>query len=395
MEAEEGKLFVGGITWETTEDTLRDHFSKYGDVTNAVVMRDKATGRPRGFAFVHFSDPSALDSLLLDKHTIDGRMVEAKRALSREDQNAFRQDSSQGRTSGGGGNIRTKKIFVGGLPPTLTDEEFRQYFENFGQVTDAVIMYDQSTQRPRGFGFISFDTEDAVDRVLQKNFHDLNGKDVEVKRALPKDANSGSSNRGGGYQNYGSSRGNSGSYENRMDGNRYTQPQSASFSSYPGYNAAGYGGGYGAPTGSYGGYGGYGGGYGGAAGAFAAQAGGYGGGPASAMKAAWSNQTAGYGSAGYGAGYGPTAGYGSGASAQTGQAPSGGPGYGNQAYGGGYGASAYGSVGGRAGSGPTGNGDGGDQSAAGSGYMGSGYGENNRNAGYGGYGDAQSWQGQQ
>ncbi|XP_074268632.1 heterogeneous nuclear ribonucleoprotein 1-like [Silene latifolia] len=396
MEAEEGKLFVGGITWETTEDTLRDHFSKYGDVTNAVVMRDKTTGRPRGFAFVHFSNPSSIDSLLQDKHTIDGRMVEAKRALSREDQSAFRQDSSQGArgTSGGGGNIRTKKIFVGGLPPTLTDEEFRQYFENFGQVTDAVIMYDQSTQRPRGFGFISFDTEDAVDRVLQKNFHDLNGKDVEVKRALPKDANSGSGNRGGGYQNYGSSRGNSGSYDNRMDGNRYMQPQSASFSSYPGYNAAGYGGAYGGPTGGYGGYGGYGGGYGGAAGAFAAQAGGYGAGAASAMKAAWSNQAAGYGSSGYGAGYGPTAGYGSGASAQTGQTPAGGPGYGNQAYGGGYGASGYGSVGGRAGSGPTGNGDGGDQSAAGSGYMGSGYGEHNRNAGYGGY-DAQSWQGQQ
>ncbi|KAK9726425.1 hypothetical protein RND81_05G214100 [Saponaria officinalis] len=409
MELEEAKLFVGGITWDTTEETLRDHFSKYGDVTHAVVMHDKITGRPRGFGFVIFSDASALHSALLDQHTIDGRLVEAKRALSREEQNNVRQEPSNGgRASGGGGNNRTKKVFVGGLPPSVTEEEFRQYFDSFGLVTDAVIMFDQSTQRPRGFGFVSFDTDDAVERVLQKNFHDLNGKDVEVKRALPKDSNQASGNRGGGYQNYGSSRGNSGSYDNRMEGNRYMQPQSGGFSSYPGYGAAGYGGGYGGPAGSYGGYGGYGaGGYAGGAGGFAGHAGGYGGsnaggaagygsGPANAMKAAWSNQTAGYGAAGYGAGYGPAVGYGSVSSAQAGQLAGGGSGYGNQAYGGGYGGNGYGAVGGRTGSGQTGNPDGGEQSAPGSGYMGSGYGENNRNSGYsGGYGDAQSWQGQQ
>ncbi|KAL1059676.1 hypothetical protein V6Z11_1Z017100 [Gossypium hirsutum] len=127
------------------------------------------------------------------KHTIDGRTVEAKRALSREEQQTSARSGNfnQGRNSGGGGNIRTKKIFVGGLPPTLTEDGFRQYFEAYGHVTDVVIMYDQNTQRPRGFGFISFDSEEAVDRVLHKSFHDLNGKQVEVKPALPKDANPG------------------------------------------------------------------------------------------------------------------------------------------------------------------------------------------------------------
>ncbi|GFY82791.1 RNA-binding (RRM/RBD/RNP motifs) family protein [Actinidia rufa] len=68
------------------------------------------------------------------------------------------------------------------------------------------IIYDQNTQRPRGFGFISFDTEDAVDRVLRKTFHDLSGKQVEVKHALPKDANPGGvagHSMGGGLRIYG------------------------------------------------------------------------------------------------------------------------------------------------------------------------------------------------
>lgn len=75
MDSDEGKLFIGGISWETTEDKLKDHFGNYGEVLDAVIMRDKVTGRPRGFGFVVFADPSLLDRVLQDNHTIDGRTV--------------------------------------------------------------------------------------------------------------------------------------------------------------------------------------------------------------------------------------------------------------------------------------------------------------------------------
>ena len=88
--------------------------------------------------------------------------MEAKRALSREEQQTSARSGNPvvGRSVGttAGANIRTKKIFVGGLPPTLTEDGFREYFESYGPVTDAVVMYDQNTHRPRGFGFISFDS---------------------------------------------------------------------------------------------------------------------------------------------------------------------------------------------------------------------------------------------
>ncbi|KAJ6898534.1 hypothetical protein NC652_025147 [Populus alba x Populus x berolinensis] len=111
--------------------------------------------------------------------------------------------------------LKHKHQTFDGLPPTLNEDGFRQYLEAFGFVTDVVITDDQSTQRPRGFGFISFDNEDAVDRVLlQRTFPDLNGKHVEVKRALPKEANPGGDDRsmGGSYQNYGASGSNTSSY---------------------------------------------------------------------------------------------------------------------------------------------------------------------------------------
>lgn len=331
--------------------------------------------------------------------------MEAKRALSREEQHTSRPGNpNAGRSFGGAGNYRTKKIFVGGLPSTLTDEEFRQYFETYGDVTDVVIMFDQNTNRPRGFGFISFDTEDAVDRVLHKTFHELNNKLVEVKRALPKDAHQSGGGgggggsgrgRGGGYQGYGSSVANASAFDGRMDVNRYMQQQSTG-GGYPPFSN------YGPPSYGYGaansniGYGGYGvggfgsanAGFGGPAGAYGNPSGpstGYASGPPSALKSTWGSQAPGYGTSGYGAtaGYGANVpwnaqGSGGAASAPMGQSPSGASGYGNQGYGyGNYGGSdgGYGNVSGRSGNAPNSNaGSGGEQQGAGGGY--SAYGSN-------------------
>jgi len=345
--------------------------------------------------------------------------------MSREDQqNSTRVGNNNGgRNVGAGGNMRTKKIFVGGLPPSLTEEYFRQYFENFGPVNDVVIMYDQNTQRPRGFGFVTFDSEDAVDRVLQKTFHDLNGKQVEVKRAFPKDANPGMTNRGGGDGaggNYGYNSGGNQNYDSRMDSNKYMQPQNSG-GAYPSYGSSGYGAGYGygaANSGmGYGGYAAYGGGnqgYGGPAGTA------YGNPNSAAPRSSWNAQTgSGYGAAGYGnAGAWAAAGAGAGAGSggPTGQSPGGAAGYGNQGYGyGNYGGGdgSYGShanYGNRAGAGSNASGGsaGGDLQGSMGGY-GSGYGDANGQGGYGsgnygapangamgyggGYGGAQNRQG--
>jgi RNA-binding protein Musashi len=75
MDSDQGKLYIGGISWETTEEKLRDYFKSYGEVAETVIMKDRATGRARGFGFVIFADPSVADRVAGEKHTIDGRTV--------------------------------------------------------------------------------------------------------------------------------------------------------------------------------------------------------------------------------------------------------------------------------------------------------------------------------
>lgn len=79
------KLFIGGLSFETTDESLRSHFEQWGTLTDCVVMRDPNTKRSRGFGFVTYSSVEEVDAAMNARpHKVDGRVVEPKRAVSRE-----------------------------------------------------------------------------------------------------------------------------------------------------------------------------------------------------------------------------------------------------------------------------------------------------------------------
>ncbi|KAL1204870.1 Heterogeneous nuclear ribonucleoprotein 1 [Cardamine amara subsp. amara] len=287
--ASPGKIFIGGLHKDTTNTMFNKHFGKYGEITDSVIMRDRHTGQPRGFGFITYADPSVVDKVIEDNHIINGKQVEIKRTIPK----------------GAGGNqskdIKTKKIFVGGIPSSVTEDELKDFFAKYGNVVEHQIIRDHETNRSRGFGFVIFDSEEVVDELLSKgNMIDMADTQVEIKKAEPKK----SSNRspppsygpirshggpgsrfaggygygrggvgpefGGGYSGYGGG---------SVGGYRSEPPlgYSSRFGPYgSGFGGEGYGsGGYGGGGGGYGGggygrgggegYGGYGGaGYGGA-----------------------------------------------------------------------------------------------------------------------------------
>jgi len=79
------------------------------------------------------------------------------------------------------------KIFVGHLPLDTTDAELRGYFGQFGEIVDSVIMVDKDTMRPRGFGFVTFKTMEAVNAVINKSGgHEMKGRQLQVRKYFPK-----------------------------------------------------------------------------------------------------------------------------------------------------------------------------------------------------------------
>ncbi|CAL5874919.1 uncharacterized protein PFLUO_LOCUS9221 [Penicillium psychrofluorescens] len=164
---EDGKMFIGGLNWETTDQSLRDYFSQFGEVQECTVMRDSATGRSRGFGFLTFRDPKTVNTVMVKEHYLDGKIIDPKRAIPRDEQE------------------KTSKIFVGGVSQEATEQDFKQFFMQFGRVVDATLMIDKDTGRPRGFGFVTFDSEAAVEAALSQPL-DILGKPIEVKKAQPR-----------------------------------------------------------------------------------------------------------------------------------------------------------------------------------------------------------------
>ncbi|THV06791.1 hypothetical protein K435DRAFT_743389 [Dendrothele bispora CBS 962.96] len=79
------KIYVGNLSWNTTDDTLRQAFSNYGNVIDSIVMRDRDTGRSRGFGFVTYGSENEAQSAIssMNEQELDGRRIKVNLANAR------------------------------------------------------------------------------------------------------------------------------------------------------------------------------------------------------------------------------------------------------------------------------------------------------------------------
>ncbi|KAG5535619.1 hypothetical protein RHGRI_023394 [Rhododendron griersonianum] len=145
----EKKLVVLGVPWDVDTDGLRDYMSKFGKLEDCIVMKERSSGRSRGFGYVTFS-------------TVEDAKEEM-RAPSK----------------------KVTRIFVARIPPSVTDEAFRSHFEQYGDITDIYMPKDPSTKGHRGIGFITYANAESVDNLMAET-HELGGSAVVVDRATPK-----------------------------------------------------------------------------------------------------------------------------------------------------------------------------------------------------------------
>ncbi|KAK1166166.1 heterogeneous nuclear ribonucleoprotein A3-like isoform X1 [Acipenser oxyrinchus oxyrinchus] len=254
------KLFIGGLSFETTDESLREHFEQWGKLTDCVVMRDPLNKRSRGFGFVTYSCATEVDAAMEARpHKVDGRVVEPKRAVSRED------------SARPGAHLTVKKIFVGGIKEDTEECHLRDYFEKYGKIESVEVMEERQTGKKRGFGFVTFDDHDTVDKIVAQKYHTINSHNCEVRKALSKQEMQSAGNRrsrDGGSGNFMGRGGNFGGGGNYGRGGNFSG--SGGYGSGSGgdggYNGFGGDGNYGGGRGGYGGGGG--GGYGNQGGGF-------------------------------------------------------------------------------------------------------------------------------
>ena len=100
------KLFIGGLSWDTTDEGLRQAFASYGEITEAKVITDRDTGRSRGFGFVTFAQNEDAKSAIskMDGTSLDGKTIKVNEAQEKSPRSGDRSGGGFGGGRGGGRN---------------------------------------------------------------------------------------------------------------------------------------------------------------------------------------------------------------------------------------------------------------------------------------------------
>ncbi|KAI1699026.1 RNA recognition motif domain-containing protein [Ditylenchus destructor] len=236
-------LFIGKLSPETTDESLREHFSKYGQLTDCEVKIDRQTGLSRGFGYVGYASQEELNRALNEQlHVVDGVEVEINNRSSKLDlmveslpQNmseeslkkslwdffsrygqvrdckfiknsagtttAFVSMSSRDEISralaGRPHRIDTINklvnthqkgeefaLFVSGLPKNGNNEDLYETFSKVGNPVHWEVKCDPKTNRSFGYGYVSFSSAEEVDRVMDRRPYSIHGQEVTVQRRL-------------------------------------------------------------------------------------------------------------------------------------------------------------------------------------------------------------------
>lgn len=170
------KLFVRNLSYRTTDKDLKEYYGQWGKVEECSVMKDKGSGKSKGFGFVRYFKPSMVDEAMSNRpHELDDKKLEPHRAAPKE--YSAKPES----------HYTCNDIFVGGVRAGLSDDEIREYFSNYGTIVKINIpKVKDDPKKVRGFAVVSFDDYDPVDICCHKKWHQINTWRLDVTKYIDK-----------------------------------------------------------------------------------------------------------------------------------------------------------------------------------------------------------------
>ncbi|KAI7729456.1 hypothetical protein M8C21_020363 [Ambrosia artemisiifolia] len=166
------KLFVRGLAWNTTTQTLCAAFLEHGEIEEGAVITDKATGKSRGYGFITYRDVgSTRKALEAPSKLIDGRMAVCTLAC-------------EGVPTTSSTDQAQRKLYIGGLSPETTSEMLLLFFKKHGDIEEGSVAYDKETNKSRGFGFVTYKTVEAAKKAIDDPQKILGGRSITVKLKL-------------------------------------------------------------------------------------------------------------------------------------------------------------------------------------------------------------------
>ncbi len=193
-EGNERRVFLGGLPFKAQEKDIKAFFKECGPI-ESVELKLGDDGRPSGFGFIVFKkEDSVAKAVEMSGQEMMGRWIKVSQANGTEGK----------RSSGSFTPLKPKpegctNVFVGNLSFDIDEDSMRSFFEDCGNVVSVRIATDRETGQPKGFGHVSFDDTDAVDKAVAKAGEYLKGRPVRVDYSEDRQGGGGGGGgRGGG-----------------------------------------------------------------------------------------------------------------------------------------------------------------------------------------------------
>jgi nucleolin len=164
------KLYVGNLSWSTTEESLNAAFSQAGSVTSAQIPLNHM-GKSRGFGFVEMATPEEAQAAIemFNEKDLDGRVIRVNEA-------------GQAPTSPA---VNNRKLFVGNLSWSTTEESLQEAFGQAGTVVSVKVPLNDMG-KSRGIAFVEMSTEEEAQAAIEMfNEKDVDGRAITVNVARP------------------------------------------------------------------------------------------------------------------------------------------------------------------------------------------------------------------
>ncbi|KAF8411531.1 hypothetical protein HHK36_004084 [Tetracentron sinense] len=166
------KIFVYGLSWDTTRENLTSAFESFGQIEDCNVIIDRVTGKAKGYGFVLFkSRAGAAKALKLPQKKINNRLTNCQLAST----GSFPTQQNLDTTG--------RKIYVSNVHSDIDPERLRLFFAKFGEIETGPLGFDLHTGKSRGFALFVYRTHEGANKVLEEPYKLFEGHQLHCQIA--------------------------------------------------------------------------------------------------------------------------------------------------------------------------------------------------------------------
>ncbi|KAL0435277.1 UNVERIFIED_CONTAM: UBP1-associated protein 2A [Sesamum radiatum] len=178
------KIFVHGLGWEANAETITSVFGKYGEIEDCKVVRDKNSGKSKGYGFILFKHrDGARRALKQPQKMIEGRMTSCQLASAGPVQTpapAAVATVSAPPVS----EYTQRKIYVSNVSAELDPKKLLEFFSKFGEIEEGPLGLDKQTGKPRGFCLFVYKTLESAKKALEEPHKNFEGQILHCQKAI-------------------------------------------------------------------------------------------------------------------------------------------------------------------------------------------------------------------